>query len=74
MNKTLLIILLVVILAVLLTTFIVSFILYIKTPAPKIEQDINIENCKNCSVKGCKVNIYNLESKEQDIPQEGDEK
>ena len=46
----------IVILVALLATFIVSFILYIKTPAPKGCENIKIneENCSSCNHKECK--------------------
>ena len=44
------------ILVVLLAVFIVSFVLYVKTPAPKGCENIKIndENCSSCNHKECK--------------------
>ena len=43
------------ILVVLLVVFIVSFVLYVKTPAPKgcEQMKISEENCANCSHAEC---------------------
>ena len=45
----------IVILAVLLVTFFVSFVLYVRTPAPKGCEDMKIseENCSSCGHKEC---------------------
>ena len=44
------------ILVILLAVFIASFILYVKTPAPKGCENIKIndENCSSCNHKECK--------------------
>ena len=44
------------ILTALLIVFIVSFVLYVKTPAPKGCENIKIneENCASCNHKECK--------------------
>ena len=44
------------ILVILLAVFIVSFVLYVKTPAPKGCENIKIndENCSSCNHKECK--------------------
>ena len=44
------------ILTALLIVFIVSFVLYVKTPAPKGCENIkiNAENCASCNHKECK--------------------
>ena len=45
----------IVILAVLLVTFFVSFVLYVRTPAPKGCEDMKIseENCSSCGHTEC---------------------
>ena len=44
------------ILVILLAVFIVSFVLYVKTPAPKGCENIKIndDNCSSCNHKECK--------------------
>ena len=44
------------ILVVLLAVFLVSFVLYVKTPAPKGCENIKIneDNCASCNHKECK--------------------
>ena len=44
------------ILVILLAVFLVSFVLYVKTPAPKGCENIKIseDNCASCSHKECK--------------------
>ena len=44
------------ILVILLAVFIVSFVLYVRTPAPKGCENIKIndENCSSCNHKECK--------------------
>ena len=44
------------ILVILLAVFLVSFVLYVKTPAPKGCENIkiNTENCAGCSHSECK--------------------
>ena len=56
MGQTGYLIIAIVILVVLLATFLVSFVLYVKTPAPKGCENIKIseENCSSCNHKECK--------------------
>ena len=55
MSKEIYLILAISILVVLLAVFVVSFVLYIRTPAPKGCENIKIseENCTSCNHKEC---------------------
>ena len=54
------------IIAALLVIFVVSFVLYMRTPAPKGCEKLGIgpKNCEECDVKGCM--IYKSHHKEEE--------
>ena len=56
MSQTGYLIMAITIIVILLAVFIVSFVLYVKTPAPKGCENIKIneENCASCNRKECK--------------------
>ena len=56
MGQTGYLIIAIAVLVILLVVFLVSFILYVKTPAPKGCESIKInsENCASCQRKECK--------------------
>ena len=56
MSQTGYLVLAICLIAILLAVFIVSFVLYVKTPAPKGCENvkINSENCASCSHAECK--------------------
>lgn len=72
MSKIWLIIIAVAIFIILITTFIVTFILFRKTPEPKGCQP-SIDQCKSCSIKGCRANIYLYQNKNIDSSLNKDE-
>ena len=65
MGKTEYLILAISILVALLVIFIVSFVVYMKTPAPKGCEDIKAseEHCSNCSNSSCQFHKKKEEEK-----------
>lgn len=46
------------VIALLLVLFVISFVLYVKTPAPKGCKSPSEEACAGCNKKGCEFSLY----------------
>lgn len=71
-------ILAIVVLTLLLAIFIISFVLYVRTPAPKGCKTPSEEACSGCSKKGCEFSFYQpkgalKEEEKEDKKEKGNE-